>query len=434
MFLFMNIQRKSSSESVAAFGILLLLAFLYSSFSLPVSAQSTMTDRVLVIVNEDVITQSEFDYRKSSVIGEMTAAGQPVPQNLNEELLESMISDRLQVQEANRRGIEISDEELEQTLARFASQRNLSLSQLRASVEASGQPYNMFAESVRDSLTISRFSEYYARTRVVVPDYEITSLLEAQGFEAEEFEYEISQILIKGGDDKRDVAEQVKDEINRGMSFQQAVLIYSEALDAQQGGLIGWRKESQLPEMFVNAIKDLDVGGISQVIQSPNGFHILKLNNMKGERTEILQNKVRHLLIAAESRVAKSQAKKRAFELRQRILDGEDFDSIARIFSDDSVSAASGGDLGWVSPGDMVPPFEQAFTQLPIGQLSQPVETRYGIHLLIVEDRRKKNVSEEMKRARADNFLRRKRADREFGQWISELLEGAYVQHVAKPV
>lgn len=398
------------------------------------NAQEAMVDRVLVIVNEDVITQTEFDYRHKTIVGEMQAANQPIPPELREQLLDTMVSDRLQVQEAERRGITINDEQLQQALGRFAAQQNLSVEQLVSSVEQSGQPFDLFAATVRDSMTISRFSEYYARTRVVVPDYEIDGFLVANALDKDNIEYEVAQILIKGGDDKRQVADQVRDEISRGTPFQEAVLTYSEALDAQNGGVIGWRKPDQLPSVFVGALKDLQVGDVSEVVQSPNGFHILKLMNLKGDRQEIVQSSVRHILISAESRVARAQAKKRALELRDRIVSGgEDFDALARIYSDDSASAALGGSLGWVSPGEMVPNFEETYKGLGIGQISQPIETQFGVHVLQVEDRRTKNVTDQIKRARADSILRRQRADREFGQWVRELMEGAYIKHVAKP-
>lgn len=401
--------------------------------ALVTSSQAGMTDRVLVIVNEDVITQSEFDYRRKSVVNDLQAAGQAVPPELNKQLLDTMVSDRLQVQEAERRGIDVSEEELQQALGRFAGQQNLTLPQMKVAVEQSGQPFSVFAESVRDSMIISRFTEFYARSRVVVPDYEIDGFLAAQGGAQDSFEYELAQILIKGGEEQRATAEQIRDEISRGLSFQEAVQTYSEAPDAQQGGVMGWRKQADWPEFFVEAVKDLQVGDVSAVAQGPNGFHILKLLNLKGDRTEILQSNVRHILISAESRIAKSQARKRALELRQRIIDGEDFEVLARIYSDDSGSAALGGGLGWVSPGEMVPPFEAAYKELAIDQISGPVDSRFGVHIIRVEDRRKKNVTEQIKRARADNILRRQRADREFGQWVRELMEGAYIKHVAEP-
>jgi len=406
------------------------LAVVTMAASISASAQqsSAFMDRVLVIVNEDVITQSEFDYRLQTVSQEFTQDNPPPP-NLNKQLLDGMVSDRLQVQEASRRGIEIGDQELAQAIERFAAQQNVSAAQLQASLESQGQPFDKFRESVRDSLTISRFTDYYARTRVVVPDYEIDGFMDVNNLNADNSEYLVARIQIKDAE----LAQQVRDEIDAGLSFEQAVLTYSEAQDAQQGGVIGWRTAGNLPEIWADAVKGLQAGEVSPVISGDTSMHILKLLDRKGDQTEIIQTQVSHILIKAESRVAKSQASKKLFDLRKRILDGETFADLARIYSDDTGSAATGGSLGWVSPGEMVQPFEEAFKKIPLNEVSQPIDTQFGMHILVVEDRRKKNVTEQIARARAENILRRQRADREFGQWVRELLEGAYVEHVSAP-
>jgi len=393
---------------------------------------SAFMDRVLVIVNEDVITQSEFDYRLKTIEQDIKDAGQRPP-NLNKQILDSMVSERLQVQEANRRGIEVGNQELAQAIGRFAAQQNATVAQLQASFEAQGQPFEKFTESVRDTLTISRFKEFYARSRVVVPGYEIDGWLEVNNINEDDSEYEFARILIKSPDTNADLAQQVRDEIEGGLSFQQAVLSYSEAPDASTGGVIPMRLAKDLPEIWKDPLKNMEVGQVSDVIVGENALHILKLLDRTGEKTEIVQTQVSHILIKAESKVAKSQASKRLFELRQRILDGEDFDTLARIYSDDTGSAATGGSLGWVSPGEMVQPFEEAFNQIPLNQVSEPIDTQFGMHILKVEERRKKNVTEQIARARAENTLRRQRAEREFGQWVRELLEGAYVEHVTAP-
>jgi peptidyl-prolyl cis-trans isomerase SurA len=403
-----------------------------ASFSIAAQQNFVFMDRVLVIVNEDVITQSEFDYRLQTVLREYDQS-KPIPADLHKQLLDGMVSDRLQVQEANRRGIEISDQELLQAIERFAGQQNVTAAQLRVSLEAEGQPFDKFKESVRDSLIISRFTDYYARTRVVVPDYEINTFMDSNNLNDDNSEYNVAHILIKNPDVNAGLAQQVREKIDGGLSFQEAVLTYSEATDAQNGGVIGWRTPEQLPEVFLSAIKDLDAGQVSQVVASANGLHILKLLDRKGDKTEIIQTQVSHILIKAESNVAKSQASKKLFDLRQRMLAGESFEDLARIYSDDTGSAATGGSLGWVSPGEMVQPFEAAFQEIALNQISQPVSTQFGVHILMVEDRRKKNVTEQIARGRAENILRRQRADREFGQWVRELLEGAYVEHVSKP-
>ena len=414
-----------TSIRIFAVAVVLTSGLLKSAFA--------FEDRVVAIINEDVITQSEFQYRMLSVLDELKANSQPVPPGLDKQLLDTMISDRLQVQEANRRGIEISDQELEITMQRFASQQNATVDQLKQQIEGTGQSFKMFRESVRDSLTISRLTEYYARSRVVVPDYEIDGWLAANKLDEDLSEYLIAQILIKNPGENAALAQQVRDEIDGGMSFQQAVLTYSEATNAQDGGVLGWRTSAQLPEVYVEALQQLQVGQVTPVLETPNGLHILKLLEMKGDRTEIIQSQVSHILISAESKVARSQAAKKLFNLRQRVIDGESFETLARIFSDDSVSAATGGSLGWVSPGEMVPEFEKTFQNLPLGEISQPINTQFGVHILVVEDRRKKNITNDMKRARADNILRRQRADREYKQWVRELLEGAYVEYVSTP-
>ena len=268
---------------------------------------------------------------------------------------------------------------------------------------------------------------------MVVPTYEIETEMKANNLDQDNSEYQIAHIMIKESSTNSGLAERVREEINQGLSFQQAVLTYSEATDAQEGGLIGWRTAQQLPTSFSDVVKNMQVGDVSPVITGGSASHILKLLDRKGDVTEIIQSKVRHILISAESEVARSQASKKLFDIRQRIIAGEKFEDLARIFSDDSVSAALGGSLDWVSPGQMVKPFEETFERLPLGEISQPVSTQFGVHIIVVEDRRKKNITDQVKRRRVENFLRRKRADREYNQWVSELREGAYIERVAEP-
>ena len=410
------------------FGALTLTLALFAG-----SVHAAFMDRVLVIVNEDVITQAEFDYRLQSVVADFQAKNQAVPPNLPGQLLDGMISDKLQVQEAENRGIGIDDQEMQRALELFAGQRDLTVEQLKASIIQSNQPYEMFENSVRDSLIISRFTEFYAQRRVVVPTYEIETEMKANNLDQDNTEYQIAHIMIKDSEANSGLAERVREEINQGLSFQQAVLTYSDATDAQEGGLIGWSTAQQLPNSFSDAVKNMQVGDVSPVITGGSASHILKLLDRKGDVTEIIQSKVRHILISAESEVARSQASKKLFDIRQRIIAGEKFEDLARIFSDDSVSAALGGSLDWVSPGQMVKPFEETFERLPLGEISQPVSTQFGVHIMVVEDRRKKNITDQVKRRRVENFLRRKRADREYNQWVSELREGAYIERVAEP-
>lgn len=424
---------KNTAITIIAIKCCLIASLSFPVLALSQSPEKNMMDRVLVIVNEDVITQTEFDYRYSTLLKDLQKNNTPLPANIKKQVLDSMVNDLMQVQEAERRGIQISDAELDQAIERFAGQQNITTAQLRQTLEADKQPFSLFRESVRSSLAISRFTEYYARTRVIVPDYEIDGVIAAENLNADDSEYHLAQILIKNPDEKAEFAQQVKQEIDQGLPFQEAVAKYSESANASEGGVIGWRRSEQLPEVYLTAVKELQVGQVSDVLETPNGFHILMLLDRKGDRMEIIQTKVSHILIKAESKVAKKQASKKLLQIKQRIANGENFEELARIYSDDTGSAANGGSLNWVSPGEMVKPFEAAFQQIALSEISEPIDTQFGMHILKVEERRKKNVTQQVLRNRVENRLRQQRADREFGQWVRELLDGTYVEHVAEP-
>ena len=409
---------------------LLILCFIVNQ-----PAQSDMLDRVLVIVNDDIITQSQLDYRVASVLSDIQAQGAEVPPKevLHKQLLDVMVSELLQVQETQRRGLAVSDAEIDASIERFASQQNMTGDQFMTYIKQNGESSNRFRQSVSDSLNISRLTEYYARSRVVVPDYEIDGFIAQNDLGDGDTQYQIAHILIKEPDSKESLAQQVHDEINAGMSFQEAVLTYSEATNAQDGGVLGWRSVEQLPDIFATAIKSINVGEVTEVLRSENGLHILKLIDIQGNREEILQHKVRHILVLANTDIARSHASKRLSEIRQRILSGESFDELARIYSDDAVSAAKGGNLDWVSPGEMVPQFEDTFNQTALNEISEPFNTSYGVHILQVQDRRTKNVTDQLIRAQADNILRRQRAEREFDKWVRELKEESYIHYLSEP-
>ena len=406
--------------------------FLLTTLSTNVYAE--FMDRVLVVVNEDVITQSEFDYRLQRIKEETSKDPNfpGLPPDVGKQLMNSLVLDRVQLQEADRRGIEIAEEEVDSALEQIAERENLTVSQLYNDRVRNGESLTRFRNNIKKSIILSRLTEFYTRSRVVVPEYEIDGFIDINGLEDNGTEYQISRILIKNPEENEDLADQVLQELEQGLSFQSAVEQYSQATDVEDGGGMGWRTADQLPEMFVEAIKDTKVGGVTKVLKTSGGLHILKLVDLKGDRTEIIQNNVRHILISAESSVAKSQAAKRLINIRERINNGESFSDLARIYSDDSVSAANGGSLGWVSPGQMVQPFEDSFQKLNLGEISEPVVTQYGVHIMQVEDRREKNITDQIMRNRADNFLRRQRAGREYDQWVKQLLAQAYVDYVVE--
>jgi len=410
-----------------------LLAISLASITVSSNLYAQVSDKVLVIVNEDVITQSEFDFRMATLRAENAQLGRQLPPNIDKQLLDSMINDRLQLQEAERRGLEVTEEQLDDAIERFASQQNLTVAQLEDSFGNSGRAMELFERSVHDSLVISLLTDYYARSRVFVPEYEIDGEIARNNLGEAATRYQIAHILIKDPDTNRELANSIRDEIIGGLKFEEAAAKYSKAPDAETGGLIGWRNGSQMPEIFLEAVRDARVGDISQVLESPNSLHILKLIDLEGNRTEILQSEVRHILIEADNSIGMKHAAKKLKDIRKRIEAGEDFSQLARIYSDDSGSAATGGSLGWVSPGQMVKPFEDMFSKLTLKEVSEPVETQFGMHIIQVMDRRQENVTERVIRNRVERVLRRQRADREFSQWVRQLKEQAYISYVSEP-
>ena len=396
------------------------------------NASAQINDKVLVIVNDDVITQSEFDFRLNSVTADANKAGQQLPDDVNKQLLDSMINDRLQLQEALRREIVADEEAVDASIAEFAAQQNLTVPELERSF-GSEQDVGIFRQTVRESLTISLLTEFYANNRVFVPEYEVEGAMTQNKLGEAATEYQVAHLFIKGVEENREKAQKVHQEILDGLDFTNAVAQYSEGAAASSGGLIGWKTADNLPELFAGAIKGVDVGSVSDVLESPNGLHILKLVDRKGQHIEILQSNVRHILIEADSDVAKKQAARKLLKIKERIDGGEDFAELARIYSDDSVSAAEGGSLDWVSPGQMVAPFQASYEQLAIEQVSDPVETQFGVHIIQVVDRRNQNVTEIVMKNRVRNVLRRQRANREFSQWVRQLKEQAYIDYVAEP-
>jgi len=342
------------------------LAVVSGSILMASHSYAQVTDKVLVIVNDDVITQSELDFRLASVNAEFAQTERSLPDDIEKQLLDSMINDRIQIQEAERRGIDVSDQELDEAVTRFAQQQGQTVQELEQSLGNVGQVVDRFRQTVKDSLIINRLTEFYANNRVFVPDYEIEGAMSQNKLGDNAFEYQVAHIFIQNIESK------------------------------ETGGLIGWKTADQLPELFAKAVKGIEVGGISEVLESANGLHILKLVDRKGELIEVLQNNVRHILIEAEGEIAIKQASKKLQKIKARILAGEDFGQLARIHSDDSVSAATGGSLDWVNPGQ-------------------------------------ENVTDIVMKNRVRGVLRRQRANREFSQWVRQLKEQAYISHVAGP-
>ncbi len=419
---------------------LFLTAFLFLLCS---TAYAASVDRVVAIVNDDVITQIELENRLTGLYAEIKARGATAPPEdvVRKQLLERMINDRLQLQAADRLGIDISEQELDAAVMTVAQNNKMTLRQLREALAQQGITYQVFRESIRTDMVINQIFVRRIRNSVIVTEEELDDFIDKGGGRADAREYDVSHILIRVPETAnasevetaRRKAEEAKSRLNQGMGFAEAAATFSDAPDALEGGRLGWREPRQLPELFTQALSAVDVGQSTDILQSANGFHILHVNDARGaNETAVTQTLVRHILMRTDEFLSDDEAEHRLQQLRERILNGEEFSELARIHSDDTLSAAKGGELGWVSPGEVVPAFEDVMQQLQPGEISQPVQSPFGFHIIEVLDRRQKNMGEEATRARARAQLVAQKSDERYEQWLRRLRDESFVEILEK--
>lgn len=398
-------------------------------------------DRIVAVINDDVIMQSELEERIRSVLKQMSQQGaeRPPQDILIKQVLERMIMVKLQTQFAERTGIKVDDETLNQTINRIAAENNLSLSQFRNILEKDGINYENFREDIRNEITITQLKRRQVDNRVTVTDREIDNFLaneEVQG--GTENEYHLSHILISSPEgatkeemeQARLVAEKVVSDLKSGANFEELARNVSDGQQAATGGDLGWRTESEIPTLFSEKILAMKEGGISEIIQSPSGFHIIKLTGLRSTDKHIVtQTHARHILIRPNELVSDDDAQNRLEQLVLRLKGGDDFSELARSHSDDPGSAVNGGDLGWTNPGQMVPEFEEEMNKLKPGEISGPFKTQFGWHIVQVLDRREQDNSEQLKRARAREIIMQRKIEEAQQNWLRGLRDEAYVEY-----
>jgi peptidyl-prolyl cis-trans isomerase SurA len=401
-----------------------------------------LADRIVAVVNDEVITYRELQQRVARVTAQLRGQGAPLPSPdvLARQVLERMITEKVQLQFAKESGVTVDEGELDRTISAIAAQNRLSPADFRRAVEREGFGWESFRESIRNEMLISRLREREVDRKIVVSDAEVDAFLEAnEANTGEQQEYELSHILVRVPeqaspdqiDARRKRADQAFAELRSGTDFRQVAVSFSDAPDALQGGNMGWRSAERLPELFVQAVAGLKPGDVTSVLRSPAGFHILRLNDRRGGGAvpkQVQQTHARHILVRTNELVSESDALRKLNVLRERIRQGADFAELARLNSDDA-SAARGGDLGWILPGDTVPPFEAAMNALAIGEVSTPVRTPFGYHLIQVLGRRTADVSADRKRLEARRVLGARRADEAYEEWVRQLRDRAYVEY-----
>lgn len=396
-------------------------------------------DRVVAVIDDDVITYLELENRLTGLDAEIRSQGGEVPPRaeLRKQMLQQMINDKLQLQAAKRLGLSASEAAIDEAVRNVAQSNRLTLGQLREALASEGIAYDLFRESIKTQMLINQIYTRHIRNRIVVTDEELDGFIASGGGRADAREYDVSHILIRVTEnatpEQNDIAlnkaKSALSSLQRGMSFEEAVARYSEAPDASKGGRLGWRTPEQLPDLFTEALGEIDIGASTNVLQSPAGYHILHINDAKGTNASaVTQTKVRHILIRVDEFLSESEAEHRVHQLRERILNGESFADLARVHSADPMSAVKGGELGWTMPGELTGSFEEAMSKLAPGELSGPVFSPYGFHLIQVEDRREKNMGKEVTRGRARARLVAQKSDERYESWLRRLRSEAYIE------
>ena len=404
------------------------------------AAEVIKLDRIVAIVDQSVVTEQELESRIRTVTAQFKKQGTELPEEsvLRKQILERLISDALQLQYAAQTGLKVDDNQLDRTVERIAEQNQMTLTEFGEALAKDGITMSKFRSDIRSEITIARLREREVDGRVNVTESEIDNYLTTQASSNEsQDEFEISHILVRtpeeGATEDVQKAKAKVDEaiaqLQAGTSFAKVSASFSDAPNALEGGNLGWKSGAQMPALFLDALKAMQVGDISPVLRSPGGFHILKLTNKRGGSSPLVieQTHARHILIKLSEVMSEKDGKAKMDNIKERLDNGEKFEALARQFSEDS-TASNNGDLGWVNPGDTVPQFEKAMNDLKDGQISEPVRTQFGWHVIQVLERRKQDMSKEAARLKARQEIRTRKADEAYQDWIRELRDRAYVE------
>ena len=421
---------------------ILLLAVLLAAAPASRAQSVSPVERIVAIVNKEVITASELNDAVAAAERQLRRRGTPPPERavLERQMLERLILDKAQTQLARDSGIRVDELQLDRAVQRIAQSNNLSLADFRAALERDGLPFDLFRQDVREQIVLTRLREREVDDKIQVSDSEIDLFLEAmKSAPAERAEYNLAHILVRVPEQAsperveaaRSRAEKALAEARAGADFAKLAASYSDAPEALQGGALGWRPHDRLPELFADALEKMNPGDLSPALRSPAGYHLLKLlerRNAGISDAPVAQTRLRHILIRPGETVSETEARRRLADLRNRIVSGEaDFAEMARANSDDA-TAARGGELDWVYAGDTLPEFERAYQDLKVGEISEPVRTPFGYHLIQVLERRSADMSPERKRLQARQVLRERKADEAFLEWLRQLRDQTYVE------
>ncbi len=395
-------------------------------------------DRIIAVVDQDVITEKELQEKINSVIGNLKNQKIEIPSEsvLKKQVIERLIANSIQIQLAYQTGLKISDAQVDKTIERIAEKNKLNVADFKKTLEKDGTNFYKFREEIRNEITIAQLKEREVDSKIVITDGEIDNFLNAQSKEIQD-EFEVAHILIRVPEDAspekleklKNKAEEAAKQIQSGKSFTQISAVFSEAPNSLEGGNLGWKKASDLPTLFVDALKKTEVGKLTSILRSPNGFHILKLINKKGSSGPLVieQTHVRHILIKLSEITSENEGRQKLIDVKERLENGTKFEDMAKQYSEDP-SSNNGGDLGWINPGDTVPEFEKIMKQLNINQISDPIKTSFGWHLIQVLERRSQDMSKESARIQARQQIKMRKSEEAYQDWLQELRDRSFVE------
>ena len=420
----------------------LLIAIIGLCSTFHARAETQDLDWIVAIVNDQVITHTALKAETALIVQELQRRGTRLPRQrsvLLQQVLERMVVEQLQLQLAKSTGIRVDDASLNNTLRQAAAQNGLSLSAFRDEVEASGVSFAEFREDIRQQMLIRRLHQRHIENKVTVTEREIDNFLANQVRQGNiRKEYHLLHILIAVPEaaspeviaEKKAKADDVLKQLRNNADFKEIAVAYSDSRQALDGGDIGWRSSGELPSLFADVVPNMQVGDVSDLLRNSSGFHIVKLAEKRdGEQSIITQTQARHILLKTNELVTDNEAETRLWHLKERIESGADFAELAKAHSEDTTSARTGGDLGWVSPDTMVPEFEEIMNKLGNGQLSKPFRSRYGWHLMQVQQRRQHDNTEQARRSKASREIRKRKIEEELQTWLRQLRDEAYVEY-----
>ncbi len=403
-------------------------------------------DFLVAVVNSESVTDNEVKFRVAKLQQENLEKGgaQPTPGELHKQALDALVEERVLVTYARDNGVKVDDGEVDRAIGNIASSNKMTSDQMRERLRQQGVDYATFRNGIRDQITIERIREREVVAHIRVTDTEINDYIsKMRGGHTAAPQINIAQILINVPEkstpavdaERKARAEQALARVNNGEPFEQVAREMSEDSNKAKGGEMGSRAVDKYPDLFANAVLNVKVGGVTGIVRSGAGFHILKVIS-RGEESglTVTQTRVRHIVLRPSAALSIDAAERRLVEFRQQIASGaKTFEELARQYSEDG-SAQAGGDLGWASPGSFVPEFEEAMDKLPIAGLSAPVRSRFGVHLIQVLDRRETTVEPKQLREQATNALKEQKFDPAYAEWVADLRAKAFIEYREAPL